>query len=310
MLIARGESGSASCWSAHVTQAVTFSEADARLLELFASQLAVAIESAELSEALEQRIERGRTLDRHNRLISSSLDLDEVLRVIARSAADLAQGRGRLVLARGRGGRDPGARAVRRSFRRRTERSRRFGEGLVGAAARSVPADRRRHAVRPPGSPGQSWLPAEPTPHELLRPVLSGDTLLAVLVMHAREPFRLGPSEGEILDSFVAQAAVAIQNASLYSSVRRSQQVLQAIVEQTPRWSHSGTVRGATSWPTGAGSGRSCRRAQDVIGRTMEELFPPDRAARMREYHNQVLETRASVEYESLIGEGDDARRT
>lgn len=290
--------------------AVTFSEADARLLELFASQMAVAIESAELSEALEQRVERSRALDRHNRLISASLDLDEVLRVIARSAADLTGAVVASFWLADEAAETLDLRALSDDrFAEGTERSRRFGEGLVGATARSRALTIVDDTLADSRVAGQSWLRRNRLRTSCCVPVVSGESLLAVLVMHAREPFHLGPSEREILESFVAQAVVAIQNASLYSSVRRSQQVLQAIIEQSPslvslRDREGRYLLANRGWieqimPPGT---------RDIVGRTIEELFPPDRAARMREHHNRVLETCASVEYETLLGEGDHAR--
>jgi signal transduction histidine kinase/CheY-like chemotaxis protein len=49
-------------------------------------------------------------------------------------------------------------------------------------------------------------------------PVMLEGTLLAVLALNGRHPFRFGPDDQVILDSFVAQAAVIIRNARLYAA--------------------------------------------------------------------------------------------
>ena len=58
-------------------------------LASFADQAAIALEHARLYKTLEIRLERLQTLTRLNRLISGSLDMDEVLREIAKAAAML-----------------------------------------------------------------------------------------------------------------------------------------------------------------------------------------------------------------------------
>ncbi len=49
-------------------------------------------------------------------------------------------------------------------------------------------------------------------------PILHHEVLLGVLVLTARQPFQLAPDEQALLDNLVAQAAVAIRNASLYAA--------------------------------------------------------------------------------------------
>ena len=75
-------------------------------------------------------------------------------------------------------------------------------------------------------------------PHEWLRthnfrsllvvPILHQEVLLGVLVMIGRQPFQFAPDEQALLDSFVAQAAVAIRNASLYSAEAAAREAAEA----------------------------------------------------------------------------------
>src|SRR5262249_30161754 len=52
----------------------------------------------------------------------------------------------------------------------------------------------------------------------LALPILCEDTLLAVLSLRGTQPFALTPDAQALLDSFVAQTAVAIRNAALYTA--------------------------------------------------------------------------------------------
>jgi signal transduction histidine kinase/HPt (histidine-containing phosphotransfer) domain-containing protein/ActR/RegA family two-component response regulator len=55
--------------------------------------------------------------------------------------------------------------------------------------------------------------------HSLLSvPILDPEALLGVIVLSRSQPFQLEPEDQTLLDSFVAQAAVAIRNASLYAA--------------------------------------------------------------------------------------------
>ena len=52
----------------------------------------------------------------------------------------------------------------------------------------------------------------------LALPIIHRDALLGVLTLIGRQPFNLRADEQELLQSFVAQAAVAIRNASVYAA--------------------------------------------------------------------------------------------
>ncbi|HEU4438943.1 MAG TPA: GAF domain-containing protein, partial [Methylomirabilota bacterium] len=66
-----------------------FVDREIEQLSVFANQLAAALENARLYEALDVRAARLRRLTRLAQIVSSSLDMDEVLRAIAEAAAEL-----------------------------------------------------------------------------------------------------------------------------------------------------------------------------------------------------------------------------
>jgi signal transduction histidine kinase/DNA-binding response OmpR family regulator/sensor domain CHASE-containing protein len=185
-------------------------------LASFADQAAIALEHARLYNTLETRLERLQTLTRLNRLISGSLDMDEVLREIAKAAAtlmDVPHVNFWLV--------DEATQTL--------ELCACVGEGedypdkqrlIDPTTAAGWVATHRQPLHRPDISRFITfdWNQRHGFNSLYAVPVLLEDSLLAVLVLMGRKPFSLEPEDQALLDSFVAQAAVAIRNASLYAN--------------------------------------------------------------------------------------------
>lgn len=308
-------------------EARAFDADDARLLELFAGMVAVALENAELYAELESRLERIRMLSTLNRLVSTSLDLDSVLPSIGRAAVEitgavcaafwLVDEPAQMLTFGGTTDASISADLALRQLR--------YGEGASGwvaqhrqpltlddvfADGRSIPLD---------------WWRRNGLKTSLTLPILRGESLVAVLSLNGREPFRPSTTESEVLESFLAQAAAAIRNAALYSSVRRSQEQLQQIVDHSPAAISLKDRAGRylltnRSWqerfrsdddiaeaggPLGRAEADTSGRA---IGRTDAELFPAARADRTRQRDALVLEAGKTVEYEATVVEQEDRR--
>ena len=60
-------------------------------------------------------------------------------------------------------------------------------------------------------------------------PVVAGSELLAVMALGHAEPIGFGAATRDIVDSFLAQAAVAIQNARLYREAQRRRDVAEVL---------------------------------------------------------------------------------
>jgi signal transduction histidine kinase len=60
-------------------------------------------------------------------------------------------------------------------------------------------------------------------------PVLAGEELLAVLVLCHSEPIRFTEENRDVVDMFIAQASVAIQNARLFREAQRRREVAEAL---------------------------------------------------------------------------------
>jgi GAF domain-containing protein/CheY-like chemotaxis protein len=211
-----------------------FTDRDESVLMQLADHAAVALTNASLYAAAGERAARLRTLNRLNHLVSSSLDTGNLLTEVARAAGEfmnspvvvfwLADEASRTL--RGAAVSDPDIGAY---FMTRTLR---YGEEAAGwTAAHRLPLN--VPDVFAPDSPvgSRDWIVAHGICSVLALPVMHNDDLLAVVVLTGREPFRLGPDERDLLESFLAQAGVAIRNAGLYAETDRRRREAEVLAE-------------------------------------------------------------------------------
>jgi signal transduction histidine kinase/CheY-like chemotaxis protein len=207
-----------------------FSPRQEELFTAIARQLSITIENARLYRESEDRAVRLEALARLNRIISSSLDISQVLQEIASAAMQLMKAayvsfwgvdeatqtlEVRAVADHTAGGGTPLSRL-------------RFGEEAAGWVAA------HRQLLNAPDIAADSrlvtttWMRARGLTSCLGMPVLLDDTLLAVLTIFGRQPFRLGPDDRALLETFASQAAVAIRNASIYASEAAARDAAEA----------------------------------------------------------------------------------
>ena len=189
------------------------------------------VELTDANKALVDTTARLRALERVNRLVSSSLDFDAVLVAIARAASDitatpvvsfwLVDEPTGSVTVRAWSDATVGADFPYTRFA--------FGEGAVGTVAGT------RRPLHVPdvftsgaGIRSLEWC----TKHDLRSfygvPVVAGDRLLAVLALSGRAPTALSDDLQELLASFVAQAAIAIDNARLFTEAQDGRRAAEA----------------------------------------------------------------------------------
>ncbi|MGH7391826.1 MAG: GAF domain-containing protein [Candidatus Rokuibacteriota bacterium] len=210
-----------------------FTDRDEAILVQLADHAAIAIQNASLYESVETRAARLRTLADVNRVVSSSLDTGEVLHAIARAASELmdrafvafwvADETARTltfgVVSDPTVAADPPITALA------------FGEGVVGQAA----AERRTIDVPDVAASERFRAPEWARAHGIVGfravPILLQGTLLGVLALGAGHPLRFDADDEALLDSFVAQAAVALDHARLYAETRRRLAETRALLE-------------------------------------------------------------------------------
>jgi PAS domain S-box-containing protein len=169
-------------------------------------------------EKLAAQVTRFQTLVRLNQLISSSLDMDQVLHEITQAAATLMNAPTAFLWLADEQARTLEVRAVSDAtlepFPLPVVS---FDQGGVGWVAThrqplnvdNILADARCIIL--------TWWQQQGFGSFLGIPVMHDDTLLAVLALHGRQPFQLSPEAQELLDNFAVQTAIALRNAALYT---------------------------------------------------------------------------------------------
>jgi GAF domain-containing protein/CheY-like chemotaxis protein/anti-sigma regulatory factor (Ser/Thr protein kinase) len=209
-----------------------FTEREVEYLSVFANQVAAALENARLYEALDVRAARLRSLTRLAHIVSSSLDMDEVLRAIAEAAAELIAVPLATFWVADEVARSLTVRAVSDQlglglpYQQVT-----FGESAAGWVALHREPLEIEEVQQDPRFASKEWATTRGLPSLLAVPIIVQDSLLGVLTLNGRGPIRLGPDDRQILDSFVAQAGVAIRNAGLYGETRGRLEESRALLE-------------------------------------------------------------------------------
>jgi PAS domain S-box-containing protein len=169
-------------------------------------------------EKLAAQVTRFQTLVRLNQLISSSLDMDQVLHEITQAAATLMNAPTAFLWLADEEARTLEVRAVSdATFEPFPLTIVSFDQGGVGWVAthrQPLNVDNIRTDAR---FVVLTWWQQQDFGSFLGLPVMHDDTLLAVLALHGRQPFHLSPEAQELLDNFAVQTAIALRNAALYT---------------------------------------------------------------------------------------------
>jgi PAS domain S-box-containing protein len=175
------------------------------------------------------RAHRLTTLARLNRLVSSSLDLDETLTAITMAANELmAAASSSVWIADEVAGRIEQRISGPIPF---SVDQLHFGEGLVGWAAQHRRILNVPDVIVDPRTIKAEWFRASALRSILAIPIVHGESLLGVLALVGARPFTLDADTQELLDSFVAQTTMAIRNARLYRDVEQRRREAETLVE-------------------------------------------------------------------------------
>jgi signal transduction histidine kinase/DNA-binding response OmpR family regulator len=209
-----------------------FGESQIALMETFADQAAIAIENARLLGELQARtaeltrsVEELGALGEVSQALSSTLDLDTVLNTIVSRASQLAGAEGCSVWEYDEGTEEFHFRATDNLDPEVIEVSRRTpirrGEGNMGRMAIT------REPVQMPDI-GQEGVYRGPLRDVLLRtgnrallavPLQREEHLIGALTVNKKTPGEFSPEVIELLRTFAAQSALAIQNARLFQEI-------------------------------------------------------------------------------------------
>jgi GAF domain-containing protein/CheY-like chemotaxis protein len=200
-------------------------------LRVLAAYAGIAIRNASLYEAARTHAEGIDALATVNRRISGALDLDELLRMIAESAVPLTgvtcvtfwvadENRRALTL---------GASSAADVMEVFVPRLLGYGEGAAGWVARQCVPLVIDDVFSDERVVGIDWWRRWGLRSLACFPVMSGDRLLAVLSLSHAVAIRFAPGVRDMLDLFIAQAAIAIENARLYGDAARRRDVAEGL---------------------------------------------------------------------------------
>jgi len=202
----------------------TFSPDQIAVLEQFGELAAIALENARLYTGLEERLRRLQTLTALNQLVSSSLDMAEVLREIARATVRLID----VPFASFWIADEAGATLRMAAYSDDElgsdlpERTLRAGQGAAGWILQQRRPLNIPDVVGDARVAGPQWWQRHGLQSFYGVPVMLDGRVLAVLALVSRQPFRPSDDDLQLIESFTAQAAVAIRNASLYQALAAS----------------------------------------------------------------------------------------
>jgi GAF domain-containing protein/CheY-like chemotaxis protein len=210
-----------------------FGADDEDLLQSFSAQAAAAIRNARLYEEARRYAERLRALEEVNRLVSSSLNVEEVLQNLARAIAQFFDAPFVSIWAY-----DVAAQRLRRALTfgdlelaaaLRDDLA--LGEGAVGWVVEHREPILWTDAVNDPrflDAPqmrehGLHWMTAYP--------IAIGDRILGAFAVHRAAALPMTPETLTLMGSLAAQAAIALENARLYSETSRRLTETRALLE-------------------------------------------------------------------------------
>jgi GAF domain-containing protein/CheY-like chemotaxis protein len=218
-----------------------FTDSQITLAETFADQAAIAIENARLLGELQARtaeltrsVQELRALGEVGQTLSSTLDLETVLGTIVSRANQLAGTDGGSVYEYEEGAQEFRLRATHNldegvvAIARRTPIRR--GEGVLGRMAVTrepvqIPDIGREGAYR---SPLRDVLLRAGHRALLAVPLLRENHLVGGLTVNKKTPGEFAPAIIDLLKTFAAQSAVAIQNARLFREIEDKSRQLEA----------------------------------------------------------------------------------
>jgi len=273
--------------SVHLEEGRLFGAEDLRLLNLFAPQAAIAIENARLfTESRQQGTEQQAVLDTL-RDMSGELDLSSVLQRVLERAVDLLDVTGGELAIYDEAREDLAIVASHNIGSDSTGTRLTLGEGAMGQVAAT-----HEPLVIPNY---QEWLGRSDKYSDttargvMVVPLLIGSRLVGTLAsVHLEEDRTFGREDLRLLNLFAPQAAVAIENARLYTQAQRQRRYFEAVVQESPVAIVTLDTEGNVSSMNPAFERLFGYSPEEAIGNNLDELITSrdslsEAAARTRE---------------------------
>lgn len=217
----------------HTEAARAFGPEDTRLLNLFAPQAAIAIENARLFSLEKQRYQEQKALLDTMQDLSQQLELSDLLQlVVERAVALLGVTGGELAIYED----DRGELEIVASHNIGSDSTgtrMKLGEGAMGQVAETMePLIIEDYRTWAKASAKYSDTTARGV---MVVPLMVGSRLVGTLAsVHTEADRTFGSRDLRILNMFAPQAAVAIENARLYTEAQRQRRFFETLVQNSP----------------------------------------------------------------------------
>lgn len=212
-------------------QPTTFERDDRVILQIMADQIAVAVRNAQLYQAEQARRRLAESLVKTGRVLSSSLDMRQVPSLILEQlAAVVPYERGSVMLQQ-----DDQMEIIAQHGFPDEDRARELQvpirkgdvfQQIVESRAPLVIDDVTQEA----GWQQVEWLPLHRS--WLGVPLISQDRVVGMVSLTRRAASAFSPDDATLVLAFASQAAIALENASLYDEITRFSQHLEELVQE------------------------------------------------------------------------------
>ena len=284
----------------------TYDQHDRDILTTIASQAAISIENARLFQEAQRRAQETAALAEVGREISVTLDLETVLTRISSSARDLFRAESSAIyLPETDGAKWRAISVVGAEAEEIKNDPINTGEGILGKIILSKTGQIVNNANSQAGALIVEGTVERPFDHIMGVPILSGNKVTGLMaIWRAGQDQEFTPPELEFLTSLARQAAIAIQNASLFQATQKSEAELRAlfasmndaiiVYDKDGRY-----VRIAPTNPS-----LLVRPPEEMIGKYIKEILPLDLSDQFMEAIRNALRSDdvIRIEYPLNIG--------
>jgi two-component system NtrC family sensor kinase len=213
-----------------------FTARDQTLLEAFADQAGIAIQNARLFEESQQRSRQTQALLEAGRAVSQSLDVNETIRVILQQArAVLGVESGTVFTLDEVSGELTPAASLDLDPATVGRIRIRVGEGITGLAVKERRPMQSTDVVTDPRVRHPQVTAASGLRSLLAVPLVLGDRAIGALTVLRADVHHFTAEEQALTAAFADQAAIALEHARLFSSVRTYSERLESMVTERTR---------------------------------------------------------------------------
>jgi PAS domain S-box-containing protein len=177
---------------------------------------------------------------------------------------------------------------------------------LVGYVERARQTLLVEDALRSPRFAGDPYFAQHRVESALCMPIARNTALSGILYLENDAlAGAFTPTRQLVLELLAAQAAISLENASLYSSLYEQQQHLQAVIDNTTAVIYAKDTSGRYLFVNRQFEEQFATRGSELRGKTDYDLFAPEHADRFRANDQAVLAGGGPLQAEEVVPHGD-----